>query len=131
MSYSDPDRRSYTFANVDFGAGDSAQSFQGPKGKAGRLISIHLSATETFNSVTTDANIQVGTAADPDAYALFVPGDVAATDSVCSDDGVTDTDAIINAEIPADTQVEMTFTAPTGGTPAGIGSVTVIVDWAL
>lgn len=130
MSYSNPNRRTYHFANVDFGAGDTAQSFQGPKGKAGRLIAIHLSATETFNSVTTDANIQCGTAADPDAFALFVPGDVAATDAVSTDDGVTDADAIISADIPADTQVEMTFTAPTGGTPAGIGSVTVVVDWA-
>jgi hypothetical protein len=130
MSYSNPDRRSYVFPNVDFGAGDSAQSFQGPKGKAGRLIDIHLSATETFNSVTTDANTQIGTAADPNAYALFMQGDLAATDSVSGQDGVTDTDWLIAADIPADTQVEVTFTAPTGGTPAGIATVTVWVDWA-
>ena len=130
MSYSNPDRRFYVFPNVDYGAGDSAQSFQGPKGKTGTLIDVHLSATETFNSVTTDGNTQIGTAADPDAYALFVQGDLAATDSVCGTDGVTDTDWLISASIPADTQVEVTCVAPTGGTPAGIATVTVVVDWA-
>lgn len=130
MSYGNPDRRSYVFPNVDFGAGDSAHSFQGPKGKSGRLIDVHLSATETFNSVTTDGYTQIGTAADPDAYALFVQGDLGATDSVCGSDGVTDTDWLINAAIPADTQVEVTCVAPTGGTPAGIATVTVTVDWA-
>jgi hypothetical protein len=130
MSYSLPDRRSYTFPNVDYGAGDSAQSIQGPKGKSGRLIDIHLSVTETFNSVTTDANTQVGTAADPNAYALFNQGDAAATDSVSGQDGVTDTDWLIDAAIPADTQVEVTFTAPTGGTPAGIATTTIWIDWA-
>lgn len=129
MSYSNPNRRTYVFPNVDFGAGDSAQSFQGPKGKAGRLIDIHLSATETFNSVTTDGHTQIGTAADPDAFADFVQGDLAATDSVCGTDGSTDTDWLIEAAIPADTQVEMTFIAPTGGTPTGIATVTVTVEW--
>jgi len=131
MSYSNPDRRFYVFPTVDFGAGSTSHSFQGPKGKAGRLVCIHLSASETFTNTTTEANIMVGTAADTDAYALMNLGTTAATDSVASDDGVTDTDAIISASIPADTQVEVTCTAPTGGTPAGIGTVTVIVDWAL
>jgi hypothetical protein len=130
MSYSNPDRRFYVFPNVDFGAGDSAQSLQGPKGKEGRLIDIHYSATETFNSVTTDAYTEIGTAADTNAFAHFMQGDLAATDSVCGSDGVTDPDWLIDPVIPADTQVEVTMVAPTGGTPAGIATVTVIVDWA-
>jgi len=130
MSYSNPDRRFYVFPNVDYGAGDSSHSFQGPKGKTGRLIDIHLSATETFNSVTTDGYTEIGTASDTNAYASFVQGDLAATDSVCGTDGVTDTDWLIDPVIPADTQVEVTCKAPTGGTPAGIATVTVIVDWA-
>ena len=31
MSYSDADRRFYVFPAVDYGAGDSSHSFQGPK----------------------------------------------------------------------------------------------------
>jgi len=130
MAYSNPDRRSYVFPAVDFGAGNTSHSFQGPKGKAGRLVAIHLSASETFTNTTTQGQILVGTGADTDAYALMNLGTTAATDSVSSDDGVTDTDAILSADIPADTQVEVTCVAPTGGTPAGIGTVTVLVDWA-
>lgn len=127
MSYADPDRRQYSFGLVDFGAGANVSlSLQGPKGKAGRLVSIHLTATEVF---TADGAIQIGTASDPDAYANFVVGTVAATDSVCSDDGVTDPDAIIDANIPADTQVEVTCVKTTG-TPTGQGLVSVIIDWA-
>jgi hypothetical protein len=130
MSYSNPDRRFYVFPAVDYGAGDSAHSFRGPKGKKGRLVDIHLSATEAFNSTTTDGYTDIGTAADTNAYAHFVQGDLAATDSVCGTDGVTDTDWLIDANIPADTQVEVTCVAPTGGTPTGIATVTVVVDWA-
>lgn len=131
MSYSDPDRRNYGFGIHDFGAASESLSIKGPKGKAGRLIAIHASATETFNAVSTSARIDVGTAADTDAYASFVLGTLADTDSASTDDGVTDTDAIISAEIPADTQVEVTFVAPTGGTPAGMAAVNIIIDWAL
>jgi len=130
MSYANPDRRFYFFAAVDYGAGDSAQSIQGPKGKAGKLVDIHLAATETFNSVTTDGYTDIGTAADPNAYAHFVQGDLADTDSVSGEDGVTDTDWLIDADIPADTQVEVTFVAPTGGTPTGIANVVIVIDWA-
>lgn len=130
MSYGNPNRRTYVFPNVDFGAGDSAHSLRGPNGKEGKLIDIHLSATETFNSVTTDANVQVGiSGGDLDAYALFVPGDLAATDAISAQNGA-DSDWLLDANIPADTAVEVTCIAPTGGTPAGIATVTVVIDWA-
>lgn len=129
MSYSNPDRRAYAFPNVDFGAGDTVQYLRGPKGKSGRLIDIHYSVTEAFNSVTTDGYTDIGTAVDADAFAHFVQGDVA--DTVCGSDGVTDPDWIIDPVIPADTKIKMTFKAPTGGTPTGIATVTVLVDWAI
>ena len=129
MSYSIPNRRTYVFPAVDYGAGDSSHSFRGPKGKAGTLVDIHLHATETFNSVTTDGYTAVGTAADTDAYALFVQGDLAATDSICAT-GMSDPDWLIDANLPADTQIEVTCVAPTGGTPAGIATVEITVDWA-
>ncbi len=129
MSYDHADRRGYSLGLVDYGAGDEVTSIKGKKGKKGILRSIHVAATETFNSVTTGAQVLVGTAADPNAYAQFEIGDLADTDSVSTDDGTTDTDAIIDKDIPADTQVEVTTVAPTGGTPAGIGLTDIIIDW--
>lgn len=130
MSYADPDRRQYSFGPIDFGAGGEVVSITGPKGKAGTLKAIHVMATETFTTTTTAGRVDIGTAADTDAYASFNLGALADTDSASTDDGTTDTDAVISADIPADTQVEVTCVAPTGGTPAGIGYVSIIIDWA-
>lgn len=130
MSYADADRRFYSFPAVNFATG-TAQSIQGPKGKAGKLIAIHVAATTTFTATTTAGRVDIGTAATTNAYAAFPLGTLAATDAISSDD-LDQTAAIITAlgsNIPGDTQVEMTFVAPTGGSPAGVGSVMVIVDW--
>ena len=130
MSYSNPNRRSYVFPSVDYGAGDSSHSLRGPAGKTGTLVDIHLSATETFNSVTTDGYTQIGVSGgDLDAFASFVQGDLAATDAISAENG-SDPDWLIDANIPADTAVEVTCVAPTGGTPTGIATVTVVIDWA-
>lgn len=130
MSYADPDRRQYSFGEIDFGDAAEVLSITGPKGAKGILHAIHVAATETFTADTTPAYVRVGTAADPDAYAEMNLGTLADTDSASSDDGTTDPDAIIAESIPADTQVEVTTVAPTGGTPAGKGFVTIIIDWA-
>lgn len=129
MGYANPNLSiTYNYSGIDFGAGDKAASFQGPKGMAGRLREVVLpNVTEVFNSVTTEGQIKIGTASNDDAYALVNLGDLAATDTfVTSQD---DTDGIIDANIPADTQVEVAFIAPTGGTPTGIADVQIVVDW--
>lgn len=126
MSYSNPNRMCYSFGAVDFGAGGEVVSIQGPSGKAGRLIDVMLSATETFTDDTTTGKVRIGTAADPDAYAELDCLTTADTDSISA---TGQSGAIIDADIPADTQVEVTMVAPTGGTPAGIGYVTVVIDW--
>lgn len=130
MGYANPIQRiSYSWPEHDFGAGDGAVSFQGPSGLTGRLRDIIVHCTETFNEVTTEGNVSLGTSGDADAYALANLGSLADTDTfVASTD---DTDWLIaEAALPADTQVEVVFTAPTGGTPAGKGSVTVVCEWS-
>jgi hypothetical protein len=124
MSYADANRMSYSFGVEDIADAARALSVRGPAGKKGRLISLSVSATETFNAVTTAAKIQIGTAADTDAYAEASLGTLAATDSVYFDYS----DELI--EIPADTQVEITEVANTGGTPAGMAYFTVVIDWS-
>lgn len=129
MGYANPQQRiTYNYSGIDFGAGDKAASFQGPAGLAGKLREVILpNVTEVFNSVTTEGQIKIGTASNDDAYALVNLGDLAATDTfVTSQD---DTDGIILDTIPADTQVEVVFVAPTGGTPTGIADVQIVVDW--
>ena len=128
MGYSNPHQSiTYWYPSHDFGAGAGAVSFQGPSGMTGKLKDIVVNATETFNAVTTPAYVRIGTGSDADAYAEANLGTTAATDMfVATQD---DTDAIILSDIPADTQVEVAFVAPTGGTPAGIGTVGIVVDW--
>lgn len=116
MSYGNPNRYAY-----HMGTAADVLSVQGPKGKRGTLKDILVSASATF----TAGSVKVGTAADDDAYASFAFGALADTDSVAATDG-SDPDAIIDPEIPADTQVEITYA--NGG--AGAGPVTVIIDWA-
>jgi len=107
----------------DFGAASEVSQFRLPPGYKGRLLNVGVSITETFVGTTTDADVQVGTTADPDAYAKLVIPETTAADLDFWDVS-DDTDAIILAEpLPADTLIKVTFTAPTGGTPAGIGWV--------
>lgn len=127
MPYDQPRTITYCFPTHDFGAGGDSISVRGPKGKNGRLVGMEVRAIgEAFNAVTTPAHLLVGTAGDTDAYGDLNIGTLADTDSI--NEGI-DTDAIINEAIPADTQVEITFVAPTGGTPAGIGQAQVTIEW--
>lgn len=124
MSYSIPNRMSYSFGEEDIADAARALSVRGPTGKDGRLVSVSLSATETFNAVTTPAKLQIGTAADTDAYAEISIGTLAATDSVFHSFFSQ------NIAIPKDTQIEITEVANTGGTPAGKAFITITIDWA-
>lgn len=126
MQYDNPRTLVFQFGQHDFGAGAGALSFKLPKGLRGRIVDVGvMNITETFTQVTTPAYVNVGTSADADAYASLNMGAAAATNTWNT---VDDTDAIINADIPADTQIEVTFVAPTGGTPAGIGTAFVVVN---
>lgn len=110
----------------DFGAGAGAVSFKGPKGKKGRIIDVGVYVTETFTADTTPGYVRVGTASDPDAYAQLQMDAAAITDTWNT---VDDPDAILNEALPADTQIEVAFVAPTGGTPAGKGHPYIVVEW--
>ncbi len=130
MSYENPTRVSYNFGSHDFGAGAGAHAVKPPKGKKnGRVVDIHLGPiSETFTQVTTPGYVRVGTTGDPDLYAELNCGAAALTDAYnLSDAGSVNS----NIDLVADSisQVEVTFVAPTGGTPAGIAVVTLVVDW--
>lgn len=125
MPYDMPQRQTFIFPAVDFGAGNSAHAFKLPAGLKGTLVDVGVAVTETFNQVTTPGYVRVGTTGDADAYAELNMAAAAATDFYNTQD---DTDAIISEALPADTQIEVACVAPTGGTPAGIGTVHIVVD---
>ena len=130
MSYDNPQTCMYNFPLMDFGAaaGDTLHYIGGPAGKKGTLVDIGVavSATEAFAGTTKDANVQVGTTADPNIYGqLNVPSGQAAS-SICN--STVDTNAIISAAIAADTEILVTLDEATG-TPTGQGHPYVIIDW--
>jgi len=127
MAYATPLTVSHTFTSHDFGAGAGAVSIKGPKGKRGYIEDIIAYSTETFTTDTTPAYIRIGTGSDADAYAEANLGETAATNTFVA--SADDVDAIINPDLPEDEQVEVAFIAPTGGIPAGIANVTIVVSW--
>ena len=127
MSYSEGPVVTYTLSAVDFGAGDSNHAIKAPNGYTrGRIIDVGVAVSETFNQVTTPGYVRIGTASDADAYVELNMAAAAATDYYNTQD---DTDAIIDADIPSATQLEVACIAPTGGTPAGIGDVHIAIRW--
>jgi len=130
MSYANADRRTYSFPAVNF-ATNSAQAIRGPKGKMALLQSISMSATTTFTATTTQGRVDVGVTGTPQAYASLPLGTTAAGGAIASDDSARTAPVITQNRLPADTDVLMSFVAPTGGSPAGVGTVTVVIDWML
>jgi hypothetical protein len=131
MSYSNPDQRFYHFPNVAFGT-SSTQKIRGPKGKAGRLIATHVSATVLFTAVTTSGRVDIGTAGTANAYQSLTLGTLAAGAALASDDSNASSSVVTNTllDLPADTDVMVSFIAPTGGSPAGTATVGVCINWA-
>lgn len=130
MSYDLPRQLTYSLGLHDFGAGAGVRHIKAPTTKQsstrGKLVSVAVDTTEAFTADTTAGFVRVGTAADPDAFAELNMS-TALINVWWSE--ADDTDAIIDADIPAGTIVEVDFVAPTGGTPAGIGYVYVSIDW--
>lgn len=129
---------SYSFGLHDFAAGNLANAIQRPKGIShARIDELHVGVTEVFNAVTTPAFLRVGTATDADKFAELNMGTAAATDGYGTND---DPDAIktagefIDLDRDGDSgalldQLEVTTLQNTGGTPTGIGWVTIVVSW--
>lgn len=130
MSYSNPLTCMYNFPSFDFGtvATPITHSIAGPSGMKGRLREIGVAVTEVFACDATNAQVDVGTSADGDAFGRLNIPDLSADNTVVNSGD--DTDAIIDADIPADTCVHVTCTDGTDGTAVtGQGYPYVIIDW--
>jgi len=127
MAYENRTPISYSLGTVDFGAGNTTHKILGPDGHTGRIVDIHLDISETFTQVTTPGYLRVGTSTDADAYAELTLGTTAAINTALNFASQAAADKKTN--ITADSLVYVAGIAPTGGTPAGIAKVTVVVDW--
>lgn len=132
MSYDNPTPVTYTWSAHDFGAAGATNEVRGPAGMRGVVRDILLTdVTETFTSTTTSGRVQVGTVADPDAYAsLDCLTTAAAATASAGAATETATNFVGSTIIDADSLVQVKFVSPTGGTPAGIATVIVIIDWS-
>lgn len=126
LSELNPRTVTYTLPGVDFGAGNSAHAIKAPaRFTKGLILDVGVVVSETFTEDTTQGFVRLGSATDADAYAELQMGTAAATDFYNTQD---DPDAIINPNVTS-TQIEVACIAPTGGTPAGIGDVVIVIDW--
>lgn len=136
MSYSAPNRLSFSTGLHTFSAGDAARNIAVPKGaRFARIANIHVSGTTTFNAVTTSAKVQLGNATTASKYANFDVGTLAAGSAVDLADKTTALQSGYREYIDCGaegenlTDIKLSLIAPTGGTPAGAGIVDITIDW--
>lgn len=132
MSYSNPVYGSYSYNAVDYGNGTVTKRIRPPRGATrGRVEGIHAYATETFNQVTTQAETQVGVTGNLDKFASLPMGALAAGATLADSDvsNVFVSDGQFDFDTEAVDELTVTMLAPTGGTPAGIADVEIIIAW--
>jgi hypothetical protein len=140
MSYDNPDRRTYTFTTVDFGASaNTTLSIPVPRGLRGNMLGknslgggsvrrvVVSNITQDFAGATTDGGVQVGDGSDPDKYwdsglVLDTAVDVG-EELVTTDDG-----SKVDIE-KGRNSVIVTAVANTGSGLAGIADINVEIDW--
>jgi hypothetical protein len=126
-TYDHPVYVTYNYEGHDFGAGGATKPIVGPAGMRGKIVDIHASnVTETFTNTTTEAKVQAGVSGELDKFADFGLGTLAAgaADAATRHEG-----DVTHNVLGSDETLLLTFVAPTGGTPAGIADVQVVVAW--
>lgn len=125
MSYENPSTVTKALGSINF-ATTTTRVIRLPKGKAGRILDIEVLATVLFTNVTTGAFVQVGDGTVVNKYgSLGSLGALAANASFNTSNQSTN---LAGVELPADTNITVTFAAPTGGTPAGTGLVNLAIE---
>lgn len=145
MAYSTPKRITYSRA---IATSDATWAVRAPVGATGvRVVDINASVTTTYNAVTTAAKIGVGVAGNVNDLGYVSLGTTAAGSTIGwadqyvhgagtnpkyqgftlwgADNTLDTTEVMPDALGP----VLLTFTANTGGSPAGAGYVDVTLDW--
>lgn len=126
-AYDTPVYVTYSYEQHDFGAGGDTKEIVGPAGMRGKIVDIHLSnVTETFSNTTTEGAVQAGVTGELDKFADYGLGTTA---SGSADAASRNTGDLKGGVLAADETLLVTFVGPTGGTPAGIADVQVVVAY--
>jgi len=118
----------YTLPGVDFGTANGPFEIVGPAGKIGKLVDIMALATEVFATDATEGTVIVGTAADPNGYAISdgITDALAVGDS----ENLTFTEGALGSIIDPDTTIIVTPTAGVdAGAESGIATVMITILW--
>ncbi len=130
MSYANPLR---TEARNIVATGTSVVRYwQSPEDYECTLADIVADVTTAFVGTTTPGKVEVGTAADADAYGTLFFGTAAVPSPVSVSVRASNEDnssaMVARHSIPRSTQVKITYTQGTGGTPAGVADVAVVFN---
>lgn len=125
---------SHSFPAVNFGTTTTAKIKIPRKATLARVMDILVTGTTLFTQVSTQAQIQVGDGSTPDIFAALFMGALAAGNTLGGSDSVA---GVYKAAYLAGNynsgaglhDLIVTFLAPTGGTPAGVGNVIVVVGY--
>lgn len=122
----------YTFPAQSFAANATAK-LKVPKGATmARVLDVLMECTTTFTQVTTPAQVEVGDGTVANQFFALTVGALAAGNTLGASDqtaeafqNVYDSGAY-NAPLH---DLTATFVAPTGGTPAGVATVQIVVGY--
>jgi hypothetical protein len=128
MSYSQPQQITYTTGAITTTAGAATLPIRGPKGKQGRVVDIIARCTTTHVLGSTPTKLEVGVSGTVGAYATFLPAAMTAPTAATLTD-LPGASVLTTTVIPENTQVILTTTANAGGSPAGVITYDVVINW--
>lgn len=132
--YDSPFSFLYQFPAINFVSGAGASKIPVPRGaKQARVLDLQITATTTFTQTTTPGLVQIGDGTTANKFAQLSAGATAAGSTITGND----TGGVFLSEYIAQNynsgaglhDLTMTVVAPTGGSPAGVGTINVIMAW--
>ena len=143
--YAAPQTEVIALGSQAFGNSTTTFNYIGPKGREGHVEDIVADITADMVGTTAVPEVDVGTASGDTTYAQYRLGTAAGTgygtgahraqqEAWTGNPPITLSDftghvALNKARIPKDTAFVITLKAGTGGAPAGVANVYVIIKW--
>jgi hypothetical protein len=143
--YANPQVEVISLPNQNFGNSTLTFNYIGPKGREGHVEDIVADITTAMVGTTAVPEIDVGTASGDTTYARYRLGTAAGTgygtgvkraqqEAWTGNPPIALSDfsghvALNTVRIPKDTAFVITLKAGTGGAPAGVANVYVVIKW--